>query len=988
MIAKQCTINDLLLKIEDTGKQKGEFESATLMWRMPHRDFKSVQFGTDVISIGSPEFCKSHFMNYFSETAFYDIGGVAVALCAANELNEIPVSFFLYIDEHDELRGYVPENGNPYNHRFKCAYGSEIRYGYLHPHNQEEYEKQMEKHSKTLEQVHDEGLLDVNAMLVEFRDKFVDSSASIIRIQDNSEARQHTEEELVKKLDERINTLREQYNESWYQYSESTSSTDVSHWVEETVTLFGDGYKDEKHENNIPFPATFVVESNHRNIAIRCGIAYFDYANYLPVVHFYYMNEIGTLCDFVPNEGNNLHEGYNVLADDVEYGMWDNIDIEKMKSDFINHRVEYATKLSDGIAQYNSKAWDVLMRIQKYAYSDVSKEWDMEALKQSIPASDWTLPVYGEEFDADGGYLSCPYVHHTINFENYGMLCFGCVHDGVTTYFYLYIDADNKLRAYIPNNGNVYDHEYNCLYGDEDSNEDFAEMKSRNLLSYEWKDIDGNVYSDMHKWAQDKADLLNRRVSISDMEDEIREKFTTQGETSIEEIEEKTKKANEHANAKWREENAKKYINIADFIPPVRVEDFDEEKIVFEHENIEYYKSFNISNEETTVRVHLFNAHGLGEHPVYFAACVKPDNVVRIYIPKKGNTYNAKTNSAYGAEADALIQKPEYDYDDMQSNFDAMTKYLTQYMKVMHTSCDTPPNVDDELMKQNIMEFFNVTQCGDWYTHKEQKQEEDAELSATYVVKKSTAMELRDSIEEIEQTFHLVDLIPQEDKTVAFNATPVTELEYKEKNGYAVAMGEFGGEWEKPVTAAFYMDVNGYVRMYIPKNGNTYNTKTNTAFGSESEALNLQYEDKKQYFNRLIHEGDQYASDYEKITRDEDAMWNEIWSVLVCEGSEQANKKIEHDVNKQNAINDKRKEDVEAHKSHREELKAKYGGGSGIDLSQKGTPGKAHVYGLSPDGDAVDMTKEEFIDFIKAITHSKENKNGMLVPDEEDMDDE
>ena len=99
-------------------------------------------------------------------------------------------------------------------------------------------------------------------------------------------------------------------------------------------------------------------------------------------------------------------------------------------------------------------------------------------------------------------------------------------------------------------------------------------------------------------------------------------------------------------------------------------------------------------------------------------------------------------------------------------------------------------------------------------------------------------------------------------------------------------------------------------------------------------------------------------------------------------------KKIEHDVNKQNAINDKRKEDVEAHKSHREELKAKYGGGSGIDLSQKGTPGKAHVYGLSPDGDAVDMTKEEFIDFIKAITHSKENKNGMLVPDEEDMDDE
>lgn len=41
-----------------------------------------------------------------------------------------------------------------------------------------------------------------------------------------------------------------------------------------------------------------------------------------------------------------------------------------------------------------------------------------------------------------------------------------------------------------------------------------------------------------------------------------------------------------------------------------------------------------------------------------------------------------------------------------------------------------------------------------------------------------------------------------------------------------------GGDWESPVSFVLYLDPNNKIRAYIPKNGNCYCTKCNTAWGS------------------------------------------------------------------------------------------------------------------------------------------------------------
>lgn len=41
-----------------------------------------------------------------------------------------------------------------------------------------------------------------------------------------------------------------------------------------------------------------------------------------------------------------------------------------------------------------------------------------------------------------------------------------------------------------------------------------------------------------------------------------------------------------------------------------------------------------------------------------------------------------------------------------------------------------------------------------------------------------------------------------------------------------------GGDWESPVSFVLYLDPNDKIRAYIPKNGNCYCTKCNTACGS------------------------------------------------------------------------------------------------------------------------------------------------------------
>ena len=90
-------------------------------------------FGKDInkISFSFENYTLSgrNFSSYEDDTSTYDIhtlsNGLVYCLCSAGGDWEVPVSFILYIDPSNRLRAYVPENGNVYNKKFKCAYGSE-----------------------------------------------------------------------------------------------------------------------------------------------------------------------------------------------------------------------------------------------------------------------------------------------------------------------------------------------------------------------------------------------------------------------------------------------------------------------------------------------------------------------------------------------------------------------------------------------------------------------------------------------------------------------------------------------------------------------------------------------------------------------------------------------------------------------------------------------------------------------------------------------
>lgn len=57
--------------------------------------------------------------------AFEMIGDIPIAWCACGGDWEMPLVFCLYIDDSGSLRGYIPSDGNAYNHKEKCAFGSE-----------------------------------------------------------------------------------------------------------------------------------------------------------------------------------------------------------------------------------------------------------------------------------------------------------------------------------------------------------------------------------------------------------------------------------------------------------------------------------------------------------------------------------------------------------------------------------------------------------------------------------------------------------------------------------------------------------------------------------------------------------------------------------------------------------------------------------------------------------------------------------------------
>lgn len=56
---------------------------------------------------------------------FEMIGSFPVAWIVSGGDWEQPLVFVLYIGDKGELRAYIPKDGNAYNHKEKCAYGSE-----------------------------------------------------------------------------------------------------------------------------------------------------------------------------------------------------------------------------------------------------------------------------------------------------------------------------------------------------------------------------------------------------------------------------------------------------------------------------------------------------------------------------------------------------------------------------------------------------------------------------------------------------------------------------------------------------------------------------------------------------------------------------------------------------------------------------------------------------------------------------------------------
>lgn len=72
------------------------------------------------------DFAGGFTMNgYEPNDVFEMLDGYPVAWCCGAGDWEIPIAFVVYIGAEDELRAYIPKNGNCYNVEAKAAYGNE-----------------------------------------------------------------------------------------------------------------------------------------------------------------------------------------------------------------------------------------------------------------------------------------------------------------------------------------------------------------------------------------------------------------------------------------------------------------------------------------------------------------------------------------------------------------------------------------------------------------------------------------------------------------------------------------------------------------------------------------------------------------------------------------------------------------------------------------------------------------------------------------------
>lgn len=117
------TIEDLEAKIEDAGGVCEVVYSGKVAEDLSkiNVDFENVEpFGTEDSYDHLPglEAMEGYEMIGEGDSAF------PVLWCAGGGDWELPLVFVLYIDQKGELRGYIPEDGNAYNHEEKAAYGN------------------------------------------------------------------------------------------------------------------------------------------------------------------------------------------------------------------------------------------------------------------------------------------------------------------------------------------------------------------------------------------------------------------------------------------------------------------------------------------------------------------------------------------------------------------------------------------------------------------------------------------------------------------------------------------------------------------------------------------------------------------------------------------------------------------------------------------------------------------------------------------------
>jgi hypothetical protein len=65
-------------------------------------------------------------------------------------------------------------------------------------------------------------------------------------------------------------------------------------------------------------------------------------------------------------------------------------------------------------------------------------------------------------------------------------------------------------------------------------------------------------------------------------------------------------------------------------------------------------------------------------------------------------------------------------------------------------------------------------------------------------------------------------------------------IKFNEKLGMPYIQTAIGGDWEYPVSVIIYIGSDDKYRVYIPKQGNTFNTLNNAAFGNDLEGKDLE----------------------------------------------------------------------------------------------------------------------------------------------------